>query len=125
MFIFVFGSNKAGIHGAGAAQTARLTFGAAPGVGEGRTGLAYAIPTKDENFNVLSLSHIGESVHRFIEYAEFNPDLVFKVTQIGCGYAGYSPSDIAPLFTSAPNNCWFDTNWSEFLPENAKFWGTA
>ncbi len=44
--IFVFGSNLLGIHGAGAAKTARLNYGAKNGGGFERTGDAYAIPTK-------------------------------------------------------------------------------
>lgn len=43
--IFVFGSNLAGRHGLGAARTALLEYGASYGVGEGRTGRSYAIPT--------------------------------------------------------------------------------
>lgn len=45
--VFVFGSNPGGVHGAGAAKTARDMFGAQTGVGEGMTGNAYALPTKD------------------------------------------------------------------------------
>lgn len=45
--IFVFGSNPEGRHGAGAAKIAREQFGAKYGVGEGMTGNAYALPTKD------------------------------------------------------------------------------
>lgn len=45
--VFVFGSNPGGVHGAGAAKTARDMFGAQAGVGEGMTGNAYALPTKD------------------------------------------------------------------------------
>lgn len=45
--IFVFGSNPKGVHGAGAAKTAREQFGAQSGVGEGLTGSSYALPTKD------------------------------------------------------------------------------
>lgn len=36
--IFVFGSNEAGIHGAGAAKQAVKKFGAIAGNGEGRQG---------------------------------------------------------------------------------------
>jgi len=45
--IFIFGSNEAGRHGKGAALHARQHHGAEYGVGVGRTGDAYAIPTKD------------------------------------------------------------------------------
>ena len=45
--VFVFGSNPKGIHGAGAAATAKAKFGAIQGQGEGMQGNAYALPTKD------------------------------------------------------------------------------
>lgn len=45
--VFVFGSNSKGIHGAGAAATAKSQFGAIQGQGEGMQGNAYAFPTKD------------------------------------------------------------------------------
>ena len=51
--IFVFGSNEAGIHGAGAARLANKKFGAMWGVGFGLTGQSYAIPTKDLQINTL------------------------------------------------------------------------
>jgi hypothetical protein len=51
--IFVFGSNLAGTHGAGAAKQA-LKFGAVYGEGNGRCGWStYAIPTKDKNIKTL------------------------------------------------------------------------
>jgi hypothetical protein len=99
-WIFVFGSNLAGRHGAGAAKVARDKFGAQYGVGRGITGNAYAIPTKDEDFNVRSLSDIASSVERFAYYVheDYKPDHSFWMTRIGCGLAGYDDSQIAPLF---------------------------
>jgi hypothetical protein len=46
--IFVFGSNKAGVHGAGAARAAHDYYFAEWGCGWGYTGQSFAIPTKDE-----------------------------------------------------------------------------
>lgn len=43
--VFVFGSNLAGHHAGGAAQTALRMFGAEMGNGEGPQGRSYAIPT--------------------------------------------------------------------------------
>ena len=43
--IFVFGSNLQGEHMGGAARIANTDFGAEWGVGVGRTGQCYAIPT--------------------------------------------------------------------------------
>lgn len=105
MSIFVFGSNLAGRHGKGAALTARIQHGAINGFGIGRVGNSYAIPTKDERIRTLSLERIHQYVHQFITYASTHPELEFNVTAIGCGLAGYQPSDIAPMFKSAPPNC--------------------
>lgn len=102
--IFVFGSNLAGRHGAGAALIAMRRYAAEYGVGQGITGRSYGIPTKDEYFNVLSLESINLNVSRFLEYAKQNPDTEFFVTGIGCGYAGYTADQIAPFFESAPDN---------------------
>jgi len=102
--IFVFGSNLAGIHGAGAALDARLHWGAEIGRGAGRTGNAYAIPTKDFNIETLTLSDIKAFVDHFEVYAKSHPEKTFLVTAIGCGLAGYSPKDIKPFFSYCPSN---------------------
>lgn len=102
--IFVFGSNLAGIHGAGSAKFAVSNYGASYGVGVGRTGMAYAIPTKDENLRTLPLVRIRGHVESFVRYAIAHPDVEFDVVAIGCGLAGYEPRDIAPMFHDAPEN---------------------
>lgn len=103
--VFVFGSNLAGRHGKGAALTARLKFGAIPGCGIGMMGQSYGIPTKDEMFRVLPLAVIRGHIERFLIYSQSHPENVFLVTEIGCGLAGYKPSQIAPLFGSViPSN---------------------
>jgi hypothetical protein len=103
--VFVFGSNLAGRHGKGAALEAITNWGAIYGQGEGLQGNSYAIPTKDTQLLPLALWHIKNSVDKFKEFARLNPQLKFIVTPIGCGLAGYSPDDIAPMFTGAPENC--------------------
>ena len=102
--IFVFGSNLAGIHGAGAAYTASRSFGAQYGVGIGFTGMCYAIPTKDRKLQTLPLETIKNFVTVFLARARNHPELEFLVTPIGCGLAGYHPQQIAPFFEGAPNN---------------------
>ena len=102
--VFVFGSNLAGIHGAGAARFAHKVFGAKFGVGIGMTGRCYALPTKDENIWTLPLTEIQGYVMDFLDYAIENPDKIFLVTQIGCGLAGWTPENIAPMFKDHPNN---------------------
>jgi hypothetical protein len=98
--IFVFGSNLSGIHGKGAAKFA-LKFGAEYGNPVGPQGQTYAIPTKNERIKTLPLLKIEKYVKDFIEFAISNEDKIFLVTEIGCGLAGYNPSDIAPLFSMA------------------------
>lgn len=101
MDIFVFGSNLAGIHGAGAARHALEKYGAVYGEGVGRMGQSYAIPTKDENIVTLPLARIKPHVDVFVDYAKSHPNLTFHLTRIGCGIAGYDwDRDIGPLFPS-------------------------
>ena len=102
--IFVFGSNQAGIHGAGAARYALDNFGAQYGVGYGHTGYCFAIPTKDRNINTLPLDEIRHYVKCFLSEARQHPEFQYLVTAIGCGLAGYKPSDIAPLFRGHSKN---------------------
>ena len=94
--IFVSGSNRQGWHCGGAAAYARQRFGAVWGEGIGRTGQCYAIPTMDG-----SVEKIRPYVEEFIVYAEAHPELTFLVTEIGCGIAGYTVTQIAPLFSAA------------------------
>jgi len=102
--IFVFGSNLAGRHGKGAALYALLERGAIYGHGEGLQGQSYAIPTKGLGLKPLPLQEIEQHVRRFIAFAEAHPELTFEVTPIGCGLAGYTPEQIAPMFALIPNN---------------------
>jgi hypothetical protein len=96
--IFVFGSNLSGRHGKGAAKTA-LTWGAKWGQASGLQGRTWGIPTKDQTIRrTLSISEIKPFVDQFINEAKLKPELIFLVTEIGCGLAGLKPKDIAPLF---------------------------
>ena len=108
---FVFGSNRAGVHGAGAALWARYHRGAIQGQGEGLQGQSYGIPTKDHNIRSLPLMEISKHVLAFIEFAEQHPEMTFEVTRIGCGLAGYKDADIAPMFATAPENCVLPDGW--------------
>lgn len=102
--IFVFGSNRAGRHGKGAASDAVNYFNAVYGKGEGFQGRSYAIPTKDEQLRALSLEEIKKHVRNFLEFAAKNQHLTFVLTPIGCGLAGYDPEEIAPMFISNVRN---------------------
>ena len=94
--VFVFGSNKEGMHGGGAARIAYKEFGARWGEGVGMTGRCYAIPTMDGSLDIIR-KHVDD----FTEYAAAQPELTFLVTRIGCGIAGWRDSEIAPLFGKA------------------------
>lgn len=96
--IFVFGSNLLGMHNGGAARTAYKCFGAEWGNGDGLQGQSYAIPTMQGD-----VSTIKPYTDKFIEFAKQHPELTFLVTSIGCGIAGFTPAEIAPLFRNALN----------------------
>ena len=101
--IFVFGSNLAGMHGGGAARVAAQKFGAVMGQGVGLQGQSYAIPTMQGGVET-----IAPYVDEFVNFAKEHPEMIFLVTRIGCGIAGFRDEEIAPLFTAAkgvPNIC--------------------
>lgn len=113
--VFVFGSNEAGIHGAGAALHAYKKCNAQYGKGYGHYGDSFAIPTKNEDVQTLPLGMIQAYVCGFLAYASGKRKLEFFVTRIGCGLAGYKDEQIAPMFVGAPKNCMFDIKWKEYL----------
>ena len=109
--IFVFGSNIQGAHGGGAAWFAHKAFGAEWGVGEGLTGRCYALPTMEGE---ASMKH---AVEKFTACAKEHPELTFLVTAVGCGIAGYTPKEVAPLFKEATSleNVYLPKVFWEFL----------
>lgn len=116
--IFVFGSNTKGLHAGGAAYYASKLFGAEWGVSEGITGRAYAIPTCTPAIEKVSVQDLKLSVDRFIQYATENNNFNFLVTPIGCGIAGWSAEEVAPMFESAatlPNVSLPEIFWNIFL----------
>lgn len=90
--VFVFGSNEQGLHYGGAAKAAHEKFGAIMGQGNGLQGKSYAIPS------MSGIGVMGEYVKKFCEFAKAHPEKRFLVTEIGCGIAGYSVDEVAPLF---------------------------
>ena len=95
--VFVFGSNPMGQHDGGAAKYALEHFGAIYGQGEGMQGQSYAIPTTGGR------ELMAEAFRRFLDYAETHPEKKFLVTTIGCGSAGYSPSEIVQILEEGLN----------------------
>lgn len=110
--IFVFGSNLAGAHGGGAARVALDKFGAVLGQGVGLQGQSYAIPTMHGGPD-----RIQPYVDEFIIFAEEHPEMNFLVTPIGCGIAGFTPEEIAPLFARAKDleNVWLPESFLTVL----------
>ncbi len=90
--VFVFGSNEQGLHYGGAAKQAVECFGAIMGQGHGLQGKSYAINS------MSGLADMAKDVEKFEAYAKDHPEKRFLVTLIGCGIAGYHPTDVAPLF---------------------------
>ncbi|SEA60635.1 hypothetical protein SAMN04487990_12029 [Bizionia paragorgiae] len=106
--IFVFGSNLDGLHGGGAAAVARK-WGAIWGQGVGLQGQTYAIPTMQGGVETIE-----PYVDEFLTFAKSRPNLKFLVTEIGCGIAGFTVEQIAPLFKNS-----LDENIENiFLPES-------
>ena len=119
MEVFVFGSNLAGRHGKGAALHALHHYGAVYGNGRGAQGRSYAIPTKDADLRTLALNEIEQYVQEFIAYASLRPRVLFLLTAVGCGLAGYFPTDIAPMFRDAPKNVRFPKEFLKVLMPEA------
>ncbi len=113
--VFVFGSNLAGRHGRGAALEAAQRWGARYGVGEGRMGNSYALPTKCRFIRTLPLDEVRRHVGNFIFHARAHSGDSFLVTAIGCGLAGYHPNEIAPLFSGAPENVFLSAKLTNAL----------
>ena len=105
--VFVFGSNLDGSHGGGAAAAA-IKWGAVWGQGKGLQGQTYAIPTMQGGVDTIK-----PYVDEFLSFAKSKPDLKFLVTEIGCGIAGFTVEQIAPLF----KNVLHDNMENVFLPE--------
>ena len=119
--VFVFGSNLGGNHGTGAAKYAKEVHGAKMGTGVGRTEMAYAIPTKDADLNVLSLKKIGRHLDDFMEYAKTHNSTEFMLTRIGCGRSGYTNEEIMRLLPKElPENVYLPGIWRQLMPSNKK-----
>ena len=107
---FVFGSNKQGRHGAGAARFAANNFGAEEGVGEGFTGECYAFPTVEKLFpyTKVTVESLNKSAKKFEKAVEENPDIEFLVTPLGLGLAGFQIEVIAEALKGLINkpNVW-------------------
>ncbi len=113
MEYFVFGSNLAGRHGAGAARFAAQWHGAIYGVGRGITGRSYALPTKDEYINSRTLAEIDAEIKLFLDWAKAHRADRFNLTPVGCGLAGFERSTIWKILKKhgVPKNVFLTSTW--------------
>lgn len=115
--IFVFGSNLMGVHGAGAAKYAHEQLRYPYYHHSGVIGRACGIPTCRAPGKPLPLRGSGNTIEHhvdvFLTFAAEHPEIHFFVSAIGCGFAGYTEAEIAPLFVDAPGNCDLPPGWRE------------
>lgn len=107
--VFVFGSNADGLHGGGAARAAHQRFGAVWGEGHGHHGQSYAIDTMSGS------EALAREARTFIDYASAHPELRFLLSPVGCGIAGYTAQQVAPLFVGIPENVTVPASFAPYL----------
>ncbi|MEQ1678931.1 MAG: hypothetical protein ABL876_19705, partial [Chitinophagaceae bacterium] len=102
--VFVFGTNQYASHAGGAAVIAAEKFGALNGISpHGLCGQSYGIITTSFNDMPVSLDFIKQQLLVLYEFATLRPDLVFLVTKIATGIAGFSITEVAELFHDIGN----------------------
>lgn len=128
--VFVFGSNTHGYHCGGAAFTASVHFGAVLGQSEGAQGRSYAIPTiifKPNRACKVPVDDLKKYLLRFFEYVKSKSNLVFYMTKIGCGIAGWKVDEIMSVIvdvivqnniTPLPTNIVWPKEFYEILKSN-------
>ena len=138
-WIFVFGSNPEGRHGMGAAKAA-LSMGAVYGIGRGRVGNTYALPTKNisktlpyyeeasgitykkSGKNSISLGMISDNILELYRHVDTCPNDVFFVAYKADSTTlnGYSTNDIFRAFTcgkKVPDNVVFHESFRKMRYE--------
>ncbi len=110
------GTNESGINGAGIAFFAEKNWGWPAGRGFGPAGQCFGIPTKDWNIKQLPLDVIEFYVSRYIKFIRSTPMIEHMITKIGCGLAGYTVPEIAPLFitVATATNVWLPQDFRDF-----------
>lgn len=101
--VFVFGSNTNGYHNGGAAKQA-MEWGAIYGIGVGRMGQTYAIPTLDTDFSKLPLWIVRNHLEQLARYAEAFSNTEFLLTKIGQGIANFTPEEMECIMPEFPSN---------------------
>lgn len=87
----------------------RAVFGISRGFQQGHAGASYAIctVTRPGYRRSIPLSDIARQLHALASFARSHPDWTFDITNIGTGYAGYTPAEMETVWTSIdlPANC--------------------
>lgn len=103
--IIVVGTNAAGIHSGGAAAQAYRDFGALMGQARGAIGgQSYGIVTLDYQLQKMPIVLIAGEAKLLMSCALANQNREFLLTAVGCGIAGFTVEEIAPLFRNMPGN---------------------
>ena len=110
----------------GFAETVRVVYDPA------RVGLAFLLDLYFKAIDPTSVNQQGGDrgtqyrtgiyyVDEFIDFARQHPETTFLVTPIGCGIAGFTPADIAPLFQDAVEveNVWLPESFWHLLRTQA------
>lgn len=81
-------------------------YGMARGYQQGREGASYGIVTilSPGHKRSIALSEIASQIGWLNDFAFEHHGTTFLVSEIGCKNAGWTPTDIAPLFRDAPSN---------------------
>jgi len=101
-----------------------MKWGAIGGQGVGLQGQTYAIPTMQDDVETIK-----PYVDTFLSFAKSQSELKFLVTEIGCGIAGFTTKEIAPLFKAVINesieNVYLPKSCVEMITQKsiAKEWG--
>lgn len=135
-YIFVFGSNPEGRHGAGAAKAA-LKFGAKYGIGRGLQGQTYALVTKNlregfveklsdgttktyhkAGYRSISKEDLIVNIKEFYDCAEQNKHLKFFVAYKADSknLNGYSSKEMFEMLTTykIPDNVYLHSSFRVF-----------
>lgn len=107
--VFVFGTNQFANHAGGAAKIASQKFGAVNHIApHGLCGQAYGIITTSFNDTAVSIDFIQHQIETLYHFAILRPELIFYVTKIGTGIAGFPIEQIKSVFDRLqylqPNN---------------------
>lgn len=123
--IFVFGSNKQSVHGAGAALVASKKFGAKYGQAEGLMGQSYGIVTTDLDVDTrpsVTKTYIVKQVEKLYQFAIENPEKEFYIIYSGQkgnkNLSGFENKELALMFHNGgiiPKNIVFEEQFYNII----------